>query len=118
MKRKHLFVVVLFLEMMFIYVPDWGGLIHPFPFHATSITASTYVYFHFEHLTFLLLGWLLVQDSKHPERATNKAFFWILVFDYADYILTCNQAWGGTWITGNIAKLIAFIALTWNTDNE
>lgn len=117
MRRKHLFALILFLEMVYIYVPEWGAVIKPF-INDTEISMSAYVYFHFEHMVFIILGWLLVSDSKHPERFTNKAFFGVLVFDYADYILTCNQAWGANWMTGNLVKLAGFILLTWNTDNE
>lgn len=118
MKRKHLFLTILFLEMAFIYVPDFGGLIRPFPFHTTSITLSTYIYFHFEHFAFITLGWLLWKDSTIAEWKTNVVFFGVLVFDYLDWVFTCNQAWGGTFLTGNIVKLLAFVVLTWNTDNE
>lgn len=104
--------------MVFTYVPDWGGRIHPYLFSNASDAFSTYVYFHFEHLVFIILGWIIVSDSKYTERWTNTVFFGVLLFDYIDWILTANNAWGGTFVTGNIVKLLAFGFLTWRTDNE
>lgn len=117
-KRKHLFFLILFMEMVFIYVPDWGGRIYPFPLGASSISASSYVYYHFEHIVFVMLGWMLVRDSSRRELYTNMVFLGVLAFDYLDFVLTCNDFWGGTFMTGNIVKLAGFGLLTWKTDNE
>lgn len=100
----------------------YGNTIHPFPFSATGIGLSTYIYFHIDKLIWVMVGSLLVSDSKSSERWTNVVFLSVLVFDWIDYALTCNQMWFevGFPVTGNLVKLLAFGILTrvWDVSED
>lgn len=124
MKRKHLFLVVLLMEMAFIAIPQHVAAFvwHPFLFNGYSIQLHNYVYETFQHWVggSILMAVFLVIDSKPHERWTNISFLIIQGFDWLDYVATDNQTWFdvGIPVTGNIVKIVAFAALTWRTDIE
>jgi hypothetical protein len=66
---------------------DW----FPF-FDGIKLTAQWYVYYIFEHLGIIILSYLVAVDSKEY-RIEVRAFFWLMVANFADFLLCYNTPW-------------------------
>lgn len=114
MKRKHILLIVLGLQMLFIFFPSADTpeerkliAIYPFLFSNSGLTPAEYVYYLCEHLSLIVLCMLLYIESHRSNKFYMKVFLGLMVVDLVDYLLSFNQLFlpiGDLEVTWNVLQ--------------
>jgi len=114
MKRRHFYIAMMALSVVFMAFPE--TTIHPFlPMFDVPIKTNVYAWIHLVHLQLVAQIVLNVYDSQPDEAFDNRAYLAFMVYDWADFALTCNQEYTRIWsipVTANIIALIGFILVS------
>ena len=113
MKREFFYIMLMGLSVMFMAFPE--TVIRPF-YGNTPIQLNVYAWIHLMHLQLCAQIMLNVYDSRPEEMIANKAYLGFMLYDWADFAVTCNQEYfkiGPVPVTANIISLIGFIFVVW-----
>lgn len=114
MRRENLYIALMAMSVLFMAFPT--TIVHPFlPIFDVPIQLNVYAWIHLVHLQLVIQIGLGVYDSKPDELYTNRWYLALMVYDWADFTLTCNQAYfhiGPIPVTANIISLLGFLAVT------
>lgn len=110
MGKLILLYTTILTGIVFLLVPDTIKPINYFPFFGVEMYFKTYIYFIFEKLIAIALAYIIA-SSEHQFKQETQIFFWLMVADLADYLLTYSWIWFriGTFpVSMNIVKSIVF----------
>lgn len=118
MGKLLLLLIALVFGMVFNVLPNWDGVtfMRPDPFYfyqfkkGTGIAYQTYVYMICEYFVAMIFTWIIAAESKEHRKALQ-VFFWLVVVDLFDYLLTYNSIWFrlyGFPVSMNIIKVFIF----------
>jgi len=107
-------ILLLFLTfifgLLFLLLPpaiesrDW------FLFSDVKLTYQTHIYFICEKLVVIMLAWIIAaEETKY--KGSCKVFFWLIVADLLDYLLTYSSVWflvGVFPVSMNVTKAFIF----------
>lgn len=105
--------------MVFQFLPDNTYAKDYFPLYDIKLTFQTYVYFICEHLTFIVLTYIIASEARKYRQALT-VFFYLQVLDLVDYLLTYNTTWfkiGSIPITMNSLSFLIFGLFVWDSYN-
>jgi len=97
------------LGLLFLLLPTTGPMDF-FLFSNAKLTFQTHVYFICEKLVLIIMAWVIAAEEQQY-RKTLQVFFWLLVVDLLDYLLTYGSIWFYLWsfpISMNVAKVVIF----------
>lgn len=98
MSKLILLLLTFILGCVFMILPDWDGSFlnpDPFPFFDFSIGGicyQTYIFMIGEHLTMIILTYVIVKEALEY-RAALWVFFGLVVVDLFDFLLSYNSVW-------------------------
>lgn len=124
MRRKHFLLLLLGFQIVFNFIKYNPDAPHYdlFLWSDSKISIVNYVYYLFEHLSFLYLCWLCSVDARPPDKYITRAFFFLAVFDFIDFIGGCNTPWvvinGFPIISWNITQVAVFILAMFRDKEE
>lgn len=115
MKRRHFYITLMAMSVMFMAFPT--TVIYPFwpLFPGTPIQLNVYAWIHLVHLQLVAQIALNVYDSQPDELRDNRLYLAFMVYDWADFTLTCNQEYskiGPIPVTANVISLAGFVILS------
>lgn len=113
LKREHILLLILLSQMLFLFIPDGD---YPkrelFLLEGVQATFPEYVYYHFEHLAFIALAVMLLQDSRgRLPRMIMTVWLFISIGDWIDYSISYNNPWwywGSFPISWNVLQVAIF----------
>lgn len=94
----------------FLVIPDTIQPIDYFLFSDIKLYLKTYVYFIFEKLIVLVLAYIVAAEERQF-RFETQVFFWLMVADLFDYLLSYGAIWftvGVVPISMNVVKALVF----------
>lgn len=95
MSKLILLGLVMLFGSVFLIVPENNNppVFKLFPLNrAAAISVQLYVYFIYEHFRIMALC-LIVASEARVFHLSCKAFFWLQVVDFFDYMATYNIVW-------------------------
>lgn len=118
MSKLLLLLLALVFGIVFEVAPKWDGVTYmtpdPFLFYAfpkeQGIAYQTWVYMICEYLITMIFIGIIAQEAKEY-RFAIWVFFWLVVIDLGDYLLTYNSIWfkiGWLPVSMNILKVVIF----------
>lgn len=112
MIKLILLYCILLTGMVFLIIPETGTHQY-FLYSEVKMSLKTYVYFIFEKLILIVLAYLIASEEK-TYRYEVQIFFFIMVFDFLDFMLTYNSIWFrvGFPMSMNILKMVVFGVIT------
>ena len=81
-----------------------------YPFSDRIVSVEYYIYSVFEKCVMIILSYIIAREATEYQEALS-IFFWLMVFDLLDLILTYNSIWfsiGDFPVSMNIVKAILF----------
>ena len=117
MSKVLLIFLTFVLGLTYLIAPttdsmDW------FLFSDMKLTLKTHVYFICEKVIVIILAWIIAAESR-AYRGVLQVFFWLVVVDLLDYLLSYGSIWFYLWgfpVSMNILKVVIFgivIAKAW-----
>jgi hypothetical protein len=119
MGKLILLYTTILTGVVFLLVPDTIKPINYFPFYGVEMYLKTYIYFIFEKLIVIALAYIIASE-EHKYKQETQIFFWLMVADLVDYLLTYSWVWfriGSFPVSMNIIKTLIFgfvILRAWN----
>ena len=110
MGKLILLYATILTGIVFLIVPDTVKPINYFPFFGVELYLKTYIYFIFEKLIVITLAYVIAIEAKQYRQETQ-IFFWLMVVDLIDYLLTYSWVWfrvGAFPVSMNIIKTFVF----------
>jgi hypothetical protein len=116
MAKLILLFAALILGLVFNVLPDWDGtFMTPDPFYFFNfkyggISYQTYIYMIAEYFIAGIFTWIIAAEETEYRWACQ-VFFWLVVFDFLDFILSYNSIWfhiGGLPVSMNVLKCFIF----------
>lgn len=110
MTKLILLYTTILTGIVFLMLPDTVKPVNYFPFYGVEMYLKTYIYFIFEKLIVIVLAYIIAAE-EHQFKQETKIFFWLMVADLIDYLLTYSWVWFrvGTFpVSMNIVKTLVF----------
>jgi hypothetical protein len=118
MNKLLLLFLALIFGTVFNVLPNWDGVtfMTPDPFYFYDfgkdygIAYQTYIYMICEYFVAMIFTWIIAAEAKEYKGAIQ-IFFWLVVVDLLDYLLTYNSIWFRVYsfpISMNILKVFIF----------
>lgn len=107
MKLAFLFTCII-VGLAFELVPYDSEQVDLFLFSDVTMPFKTWLYFALEHVVLIMLSYVIAFEAKTYIVAC-RAFFYLQIFDFADYLLTYNTKWFGL-VSFNTIGMIVFAA--------
>lgn len=110
MSKLFLLYATILIGLVFMIIPNWYTPIDFFLLSDTKISGASFVYFIGERSVLIILAYILAIEAKEFQNAMW-VFYWLMVADLADFILTYNGIWfsfGHFPISMNILKATIF----------
>lgn len=110
MSKLILLYSTLLVGLIFLIIPDWHTPHDFFLFSNMKLTGAMHIYFIGEKAILVVLAYIIVTEAKDYQNAIW-VFFWLLVADLADYLLSYNSIWfsiGNFPVSMNIVKAFVF----------
>lgn len=116
MSKLLLLYLTLILGLAFVVLPEWdGSFMNPdpfilFDFKIGGISYQTYIYMICEYFVSLILVGVIANEASEY-RGALWVFFWLIVADLVDFLLTYNSVWfhyGSFPVSMNMVKVFVF----------
>lgn len=110
MSKLLLLYATLLVGLIFLIIPDWHTPHDFFLFSSMKLTGAMHIYFIGEKAILIVLAYIIAFEAKEYQKAVW-VFFWLLVADLVDYLLSYNSVWlsiGNFPISMNIVKAFVF----------
>lgn len=91
MSKLYLLFSTILVSLVFLLVPD-NEVTVGFPFSSMVVSVEYYIYSMFEKFVLIILAYIIANESTEHNQAIW-IFFWLMVADTVDYILTYNGIW-------------------------
>jgi len=109
MIKLILLYITLLTGIVFLIIPETTEAKDYFLFSDMKLYFGTYVYFIFEKLILIVLAYVIAADET-VYRKEVQVFFYLMLADLFDFVLTYNSIWFhiGIPVSMNILKAIIF----------
>jgi len=110
MNKLLLLFLTFIFGVAFLMLPPSTKSIDWFLFADVKLTYQTHVYFICEKLILIILAWIIAAEETKYKGAC-KVFFWLVVADLLDYLLTYSSVWfrvDGFPVSMNVTKACVF----------